>query len=471
VPPEGNNQGTKYPTPYQAIGARGVNNLASKLLLALFPPNAGFFRLSIADFELEKLTQQRGMRGEIDEILGKIERTVTFHVETSAIRMKMFEALKQLITAGNVLVHLLPDGSVRLFPISRYVTKRDAIGTVLVIITKEDISPLALPENIKEACGITNQTASEENNLSIYTHVKLVGDKYEYHQELNGQIIPDSNGECPKDACPFIPLRFVSVENEDYGRSYVEEYIGDLKSLEGLSKAMIQAAAISAKILFFMKPNSSISKKRLAEAENGEFIDGNIDDVGILQLDKYADFRVAYEQAQELTRRLSLAFLENSAVRRDGERVTAEEIRLVAGELEDALGGIYSVLSIELQLPLVKLLMKLLTDQGKLPQIPADTIQPMITTGLEALGRGHDLNKLTQLIQQIMPLGGDVIQTYLNIGDYITRVGTALGIDTAGLVKTQEEIQQEQQRQQMMQMAQNVAPNIANAMANQSQQQ
>lgn len=28
---------TKYPTPYQAVGARGVNNLTSKLVLALFP--------------------------------------------------------------------------------------------------------------------------------------------------------------------------------------------------------------------------------------------------------------------------------------------------------------------------------------------------------------------------------------------------------------------------------------------------
>ena len=33
---------TEYDTPYQSIGARGVNNLASKLLTALVPPNAPF---------------------------------------------------------------------------------------------------------------------------------------------------------------------------------------------------------------------------------------------------------------------------------------------------------------------------------------------------------------------------------------------------------------------------------------------
>ena len=30
-------------TPFQSVGARGVNNLASKLLLLLLPPNAPFF--------------------------------------------------------------------------------------------------------------------------------------------------------------------------------------------------------------------------------------------------------------------------------------------------------------------------------------------------------------------------------------------------------------------------------------------
>ena len=34
VPPKGHSEATRYLTPYQGIGARGVNNLASKLLLA-----------------------------------------------------------------------------------------------------------------------------------------------------------------------------------------------------------------------------------------------------------------------------------------------------------------------------------------------------------------------------------------------------------------------------------------------------
>lgn len=473
VPPIGKNMGAKYPTPYQALGARGVNNLASKLLLALLPPNASFFRLSIDDFELEKLTKKRGMRGKIEEAFGQIERSVMTQVETSAIRVKVFEALKQLIVAGNVLCYVNEDGSMRVFPLSRYVVKRDPMGNIIEIITKEDLSPLAIPPDVRSACGIDPESENPDDHIPLYTYVyrEEDGKKFSIYQELNGKVVPNSEGFYPIDECPWLALRFVAVENEDYGRGYIEEYIGDLQALEGLSKSMLEAAAAAAKVLFFIKPNATTNKKKVTEAPNGAVIEGNLDDIGVLQLEKYADFRVAFEQSQELTKRLSFAFMLNSSVQRNGERVTAEEIRYMAGELEDAIGGIYSILSQEFQLPLVKVLMKQMAQKGKLPQLPKDLVKPMVTTGLEALGRGHDLTKLNQLIQQIAPLGPEVLQRYMNIDDYITRVGTSLGIDTKGLVKTQEEIQAEMQQQQMMQMAQSTAPHVARGMMDQTQQQ
>ena len=45
LPPEGFTSSTDLYTPYQSVGARGVNNLASKLLMLLLPPNVPFFRL------------------------------------------------------------------------------------------------------------------------------------------------------------------------------------------------------------------------------------------------------------------------------------------------------------------------------------------------------------------------------------------------------------------------------------------
>ena len=63
-PPKGANEATTYPTPYQSVGSRGVTNLASKLMLALFPPQAPFFRLDIDDLiykQLEGNPQQKAL--------------------------------------------------------------------------------------------------------------------------------------------------------------------------------------------------------------------------------------------------------------------------------------------------------------------------------------------------------------------------------------------------------------------------
>eukprot|EP01037_Dinobryon_pediforme_P019961 gene19961-20476_t len=74
MPPQGHGTSTVLPTPYQGIGARGVNNLASKLLLALFPPNSPFFRLDVDTFTIDKMTQKPGMLAVVNKALAKIEQ-------------------------------------------------------------------------------------------------------------------------------------------------------------------------------------------------------------------------------------------------------------------------------------------------------------------------------------------------------------------------------------------------------------
>ena len=71
LPKEGHTGSSILPTPFQSVGARGVNNLASKLLLSLLPPNAPFFRLVIDDAELEQMVESQ--KGAVEEALSKID--------------------------------------------------------------------------------------------------------------------------------------------------------------------------------------------------------------------------------------------------------------------------------------------------------------------------------------------------------------------------------------------------------------
>jgi hypothetical protein len=471
MPPAGHGPTTKYPTPFQSMGARGLNNLASKLVLALLPPNSPFFRLVIDDFALEKITGQPGMRGEVDKALNKIERAVQTAVEANAVRTTAFEAFKQLINSGNVLCYLPPEGGMRAFRLDSYVVHRDPSGNVLEIVTEEDISPSVLPNVIRKVIrarklagndGDKDGDESTEKTIKLYTWVRRTDKHWAVHQEVEGEVIPKSKGTYPLDKSPWMPLRWTKIDGEDYGRGLVEEYLGDLRSLEGLSQAIVEGSAAAAKMLFLVKPNGNTRIDTISKAPSGAVRAGNAEDVTVLQLNKHADFSVAQQTMQQIEERLSQAFMLAQSATRQAERVTAEEIRLMAGELEDSLGGVYSLMSQEFQLPLVNRLMHQMERQGKLPALPPGMIKPAITTGLEALGRGNDMTKLQRLLQNLEPLGPEQIAQRLNVGEYIKRVGTADGIEMDGLIYSDDQVQQNQQQAQMMEMVKQLGPQALN---------
>ena len=136
IPPQAHSASTRYYTPWQGIGARGVNNLASKLLLSLLPPNSPFFRLVVDGFTLDKLAGDPAKKAGIEAGLAKIERAVQSEIEGGGFRAPIFEALKHLIVGGNVLVYLPKGGGVRVYPLDSYTVKRDPEGNVIQLQQK-----------------------------------------------------------------------------------------------------------------------------------------------------------------------------------------------------------------------------------------------------------------------------------------------------------------------------------------------
>jgi hypothetical protein len=299
--------------------------------------------------------------------------------------------------------------------------------------------------------------------VTLYTAIywNAARNLYESCQYLNDVKIPDTEGSYTKERFPYLPLRFIRVDGESYGRSYVEEYYGDLRSLEGLEKAILKGSAASAKVLYFVSPGGTTRLKDVVNSESGDVRSGNAGDVTVLQTQKSTDLSVAKQQSETLSNRLAFAFLLNSAIQRGGERVTAEEIRYMARELEDALGGIYSLLAQEFQRPLVNLLLEFLRRKKRIPALPKGTVKPVIVTGLDALGRGQDLARLDEFINGIPATMAQQAASYLNVGDYLTRRATALGLERKGLVRTEQEVQQAAQAQQQATMDQMVAGKVA----------
>ena len=157
----------RLPQPWQSTGAKGVVTLASKLMLALLPPQTSFFKLQVNDINLP---QELGpeIRSELDLSMAKIERTIMDSIAESGDRVVVHQALKHLVVAGNALVFMSKDG-LKLYPLNRYVVDRDGNGNVIEIVTKETVSKKLVknfyPDLMKP--GVVDDTTMPDDEPTI----------------------------------------------------------------------------------------------------------------------------------------------------------------------------------------------------------------------------------------------------------------------------------------------------------------
>ena len=445
-------------TPWQSVGAKGVVTLAAKLMLALVPPQTSFFKLQLDESELAKVGQiDPQIKSELDLSFAKVERTIMENIAASSDRVVIHQALKHLVVAGNALIFMGKEG-LKMYPLNRYVVDRDGNGNVIEIVTRERVNRELLAGDLPEPKPnkpMDNVNSSDDEEVDVYTHVKRDNNRFVWYQEVEGVKLPKSFGKAPLKSNPWIVLRFNTCDGEVYGRGRVEEFIGDLKSLEGLSQALVEGSAAAAKVVFTVSPSSTTKPQTLAQAGNGAIVQGRPDDIGVVQVGKTADFSTAYNMAMGLEKRLSDAFLILQV--RNSERTTAEEVRMSQMELDQQLGGIYSLLTVEFLIPYLNRKLDVAQKTGAIPKIPNGIVKPTIVAGINALGRGQDREALVTFITTIsQTMGPDATLTYINPEEYVKRLAASQGIDTLNLVKGMQEIQAEQQaamqQQQQMEM-------------------
>ena len=104
----------------------------------------------VSNFDFLDSIYEANIKGlESNENPVKSENALMDEIEVSNDRVAMFEALKHLIVGGNVLLYLTDKG-LKVYPLEKFVSKRDEVGNVLEIITNETVHPQALPSDFLE---------------------------------------------------------------------------------------------------------------------------------------------------------------------------------------------------------------------------------------------------------------------------------------------------------------------------------
>lgn len=478
-----NNKGIKtFSTPNQSVGADGINNLSSKVTLTMMPPNQTFFKFAMDSISIKQQAEQQGgessqFEADVNKGLSRVEKMLLDYQEQLGDRVCLGEAQKHLYVAGNVFLVHDPKEGLKYYPLSRFCVKRDYVGNVLKAITEETIGLSTLPKEVQELVMMKilekrakkgdeeKQKKIDEEELTLYTCFRRTTKHWEVYQEVEGIEIPKSRGKYPLEISPFMALRYVRIDGESYGRGLVEEYIGDLTYLDTLSKAIKDAALAGSKLVMLINPNGLTKIKHLSEAKNGGFALGRIEDVQPLQANKYYDLQVAQAEADKLEKRLNRIFVMKAAIQRDAERVTAEEIRQMAQDLEEALGNHYSIMCKEFQLTYVKITFFHLKKEKKnaLPDLIRDkNIKLTVTTGLEALGRSSDLNKLITFLDIMSKIAPSLQQLGGKVEKVANDVAASLNLNIEGMFYTEEERAKQAEEANKQALLQKVAPNAIN---------
>jgi hypothetical protein len=268
---------------------------------------------------------------------------------------------------------------------------------------------------------------------------------------------------------PVIALRWQSVTNENYGRSHVEMNIGDVKSLESYTAALIEGLSASSAFWMAVDPSGITALDDISSQSNGTWVSARQQDVFAITPSSTMNPQVSLSmQAVETMRKeVAQSFLMSGSAIPSGDRVTATAVRMIGQELEQVLGGVFSSIARDLLVPIVKRTFYLMVDNKEVDERLVSEFQDEdsgvlsvdIVTGLQALSRESDRERLMAMGEMIRNLPQEAVQNF-KFDEYARALITSLGFDPRNWVKSADELEEEKE----MAMADQAKMQAVNAM-------
>lgn len=432
----------------QSFNGRQINNLKAKMGMALLPPATSSFRLKPDALAMVELFQ--GNEAAVEKVRQQLSLNtdaINSEIENQQIRSSLFDMLLQQIVVGSVIIEKNYRKGITIFPLRSFVVDLDSQGEPLAMCIVEKLK--MLPE------GIVPKETKEEYDL--YTLLALDKDtnKWIMKQDIDGEMVGKEQSFSDYDDLPFRYFGWNWLQGDAYHRPFAEDYFPDMEQVDKLARLNTEGSIISAKTVIMVNQRGGRTRKSdLVTASNGGVIDGSAEDVTAFQLNKNFDFQVSNEREAVLKRELMANFLDTGSVQRDAERVTAEEIRVMAQQLEaSTLAGVYSKMALKWSKWIVTKVMNELN-------IKFEAVDVDVLTGLDALGRSQEAQKQDGFMQRITALQ---LNHWIKESEVIQRYASFDGINTVGLIKTTQEVQEEQAAAAKQQSEQLAAEELSKA--------
>ena len=437
---------------WQAVGAQAVNHLTNKVMLALFAPSRPFMRLEADAKWLAEVAGQGIDQSVVEAALSQAELDAVKAMDTiPGARAKLYLVISNLIVLGNVCMHLpkTKGEAPRIYNVAQYVVRRTGTGAVKQAVIKECLRFDELDPKVQEAVKASGEGSRYQPDTKVDHYRQIVrNDKggYDLWQYVDKCKLPDEfHGAWPDEES--LEYRFLTWNLKDgnhYGTGLVEDYRADFAGLSTLSEAQIKGAVLASEFRWLVNPSGMTKVEDFENSENGGALPGQEGDISLVANSKPGDLQVVGTVVQDYIQRIGRGFLLGSAVTRNAERVTAEEIRMQAQELETSFGGTYSSIAVGIQLPMARWLLRNVNLDVK-----GTKLKITIVTGLDALSRSGDLDALRAALMDLMQVGQiKQMVPELNRKAVVQAVLSGHGLPASKYLLSDEDVQAEQQAQQ-----------------------
>lgn len=448
---------------FQSLGAQAVNHVVNKLVMALFRPSQPFFRLQVGDKTKAELAAAGITEPEIASALSETERNACRELDGLAQRPKLYLLARHLVVTGNVLVEF-KDDALRVVGLRYWCVKRNLDGSVNTLVIREKVKFDELAPEVQQAMPPGRYQPETEVEFFRMLKRDSRGDMHLTQWVDDIRLPKQFNGKWKASEAPYRVITWDLADESDYGTGLVEEYAGDFEALSVLAEAVVDGAVLGCEFRWLVNPSGQTSADDFNSSKNGDALSGVPTDIQPTQGGNPNAVKIALEVASSYEQRIARGFLMSSGMTRDAERVTAEEIRLVANELETSFGGVYSALAANIQEPVARWLLDRVG-----ASIKGKDLRVMVVSGLDALSRNSDLEALRLALgdlAQIATLPPE-LQQRLDMAALAAFIGQGRGVALEKFLKSEEQVQQEIQQQREANVAEQSAIAAGEAAAQQ----
>lgn len=447
---------------FQSLGAQAVNHLANRLMMSLFAPSRPFFRLE-ATRKAKKDLEAAGEEGmkQIQTQLAIAEQEASSQLDKRSVRSKLYDLLKMLVVLGNALM-VFDGDTMRILSLRNYVVKRNQRGEVCELVIREKLHKSHIdPAAYSYAMTHQNFKPDDDGCVMQYRWVTLDNKRYREHVYLDEVRLPEMfSSTWSEERMPYRAVTWDLAAGDDYGTGLVEDYEGDFQALSMLSEATVQAAILASEFRWLVNPMGQTNVEDFQNSENGAALPGNNGDIQLISSGVEGTLQTNLNLQQIYVNRIGAGFMLQSAVTRQAERVTAVELRMNAEELEGGLGGAYSRIAVDVQIPVSYWTMRLIDKD-----IVGKDVEPVIVTGLAALSRSGDRDRLLTFgsnLSSVLGLPPQILER-LKLSAWISDLAAAEGLDPNLYVLSEQEYGQMMQMRQQNQLAmQNASQQVDN---------